>query len=79
MLDEKDKKIFELQTQIGELDSQLFEAQQRVKDYKESFAFLKNEHQKLIDFLKKHHSHALSHYYYEQELKLSEAEDKSNC
>lgn len=78
MVNEKDKKIFELQTKIGELDNQLFEAQQRIKDYKESFTFLKDEHQELIDFLKQHHSHALSHYYYEQELKLSEAKDEDN-
>lgn len=79
MIDEKDKKIFELETEISKLKTQLFEAQQRFKDYKESLVFLKCEHQELIDFLKKHHSQALSHYHHEQELKLSGSEDEDNC
>lgn len=68
MIDEKDKKIFELQTKIGKLETELYETKQRLKDYQQVAEDFKNNYHEIYDFLDKNHSTALSHFFHEKSL-----------
>ena len=78
MLNEENKRIFTLETKIAKLETQCYEAQQRIADIREGYDFLCNELKSLKNFLHTHYPQALSHYYYEQELKLSLSDEDKN-